>query len=401
MRLGLAGPCNPQALCPLLWPEDAARAPHSDPGVPVEHLARALIDRGHHVIVYTLAPVCPQPMTLTGPGLTLHIGAYRPRHRMRDLFAQERHRLITALRADPPDLLNAHWGYEYALAAQEAAVAPVLISQHDWAPSILFWQPTAYRLGRLVMYLRALRRGNPLTAPSPVLADHLRRWLRQDCTVIPNGIAPEAIAPEARRFPDGPPRLLAVNQGFSRLKNVRALLRAFPLIRATFPGVRLRLLGHGHGPGEAAERWAAARHLTTGVDFIGQAPADQVRQELSDAHTLIHPSRTESFGLVLVEAMAQGTPVIANAAAAGPRWVLQEGACGILCPTGNPHRLAATCIGLLSDPRRWEHLSRTGLETVRQHYAMPEIAAAYERLYRALLSNGTPDIPQGQPQIQR
>lgn len=396
MRVGLVGACNPWRLRDLLVMPEGEDVPVAEPGVPIELLAEALIGAGHQVIIYTLDEGCSAPRRLAGPNLVIRLGPYRSRHRMRDLFAAERASLEQAIRAEPPDVLHAHWGYENALAAFAAQAAPVLVTLHDWAPAILRWQPTAYRLGRLVMYLWVLARAGTLVAPSPYIAGRLRRWFRRDSHLVLAGLPGAHVAPQPRRFPAGPPVLVAANQGFSRFKNVSTLLAAFPAIRAACPGARLRLLGHGHEPEGAAQAWARSHGLTEGVEFVGQVPAAEVARQFATAHLMVHPSREEAFGHVLIEAMAQGVPVVANRDAEAPAWLLGEGAQGVLVPCRDPEPLAAACIALLNDPARWEALSRAGWERVGRDFSVPAMTRGYEALYRRLLAPGQ-GVAQHQP----
>lgn len=397
MIVGLVGPCNPWRLRGHLAPSAEKPVPTAEPGVPVELLADALIGAGHRVIIYTLDEHCLDPVRLSGPNLVIRIGPYRPRHRMRDYFAAERRQLEQAIRAEPPDILHVHWGYEHALAAAAANVAPIVMTLHDWAPAILRWQPTLYRLGRLVMYLHALGVIRFVAAPSPYLAGKLKRWFRRECDVVPPGVPLDHIVSQPRTFPGGAPLLVSANQGFSRFKNVRTLLRAFVVIRAAFPLARLRLLGHGHEPGGAAEHWAAAQGLCGGVVFIGQVPAAEVSRHFAEAHLMVHPSLEEAFGHVLTEAMSAGTPVVAAAEAVAPSWILGQGRNGVLARCRSPGPLAQACIDLLSDPLRWEAVGRAGWEAVTRDFSTLRMTSGYLALYRRCLAQSGQGVTDDQP----
>ncbi|BAE50242.1 glycosyltransferase family 4 protein [Paramagnetospirillum magneticum] len=387
MIVGLAGPCNPRALAHHLHPEDAARSWPCGNGLPVEGLADALIRHGHRVVIYTLDEQCREPLRLSGPSLAIHIGPYRPRHRMRDGFAAERRALVAMMRAEPPEILNAHWSYEHALAAMEADVAPVVVTIHDWAPAVLRSQFTPYRMGRLVMHAVAMAKCSRLVAVSPYVAAKTKAWFRRSCQVIANGIVTEATAPRPRSFPPGPPVLVAANQGFSRFKNISRLLQDFPLVREVFPEARLRLLGYGFEPGGAAEQWAAARELCDGIDFVGQIPAPEVLKEFAAAHMMVHPSLVEACPMVMIEAMGQGTPVVGAAEASASAWMLGQGANGVLAQARRPGSIAQACIALLSDPKTWERTGRAGWDAVRTRFTMDRVVEEYLALYRSVLAS--------------
>ncbi|MGE4218213.1 MAG: glycosyltransferase family 4 protein, partial [Alphaproteobacteria bacterium] len=370
MKIGIASPVDIRQLADLV-----GREPESLPlglgGAPIATLIRAMAAAGHRLSVYTFDFQAVDIRAFHGPALSLYVAPYRPRHRMRDLMRAEREAVAAMVRTDRPDVVNAHWGYEYALGALAAGV-PVVTTLHDWAPAILRTQPTAYRAGRLAMYVGMLakRANHRLTAVSPYIAGRIRRWTGRTCRVTPLGIPDEQIVAAPRRFPDRPPRLLAISQGFVPRKNVESLLRALPAIRAAVPGTTLELLGYGFEAGGPAQRWAVERGLTDGVSFVGQVQHAEVRARLDGSDLLVHPSIEETFGMALVEAMARGVPVIAGRGVGGPVWVLDDGKAGILADVRRPAAISDAVIDLLRTPASWEKLSEAVLRRVRDCYAL-------------------------------
>lgn len=370
MKIGIASPVEIRQLADLLG-ANAEALPAGIGGAPIANLVRAMVTAGHRLSVYTFDVQAKDIQAFHGPALSLYVAPYRPRHRMRDLMRAERKAVAAMVRTDRPDVVNAHWGYEFALGALAAGVR-VVTTLHDWAPAILRTQPTPYRAGRLLMYAGTLakRRNHRITAVSPYVAGRVERWTGRDCRVTPLGIPDEYLIAEPRRFPDRPPRLLAISQGFVPRKNVESLLRALPAVRTAMPGTTLALLGYGFGPGGPAQDWAVRRGLADGVSFIGQVQPDEVRGHLDRSDLLVHPSIEESFGMVLVEAMARAVPVIAGRSVGGPAWILDGGRSGILTDVTQPAAISDAVIDLLRTPVRWEQLSAAGLQRVRDRYAL-------------------------------
>jgi L-malate glycosyltransferase len=269
----------------------------------------------------------------------------------RDIHRHERASLKRAIEDVPVDILHAHWTYEYALAALRfRRRAPVVVSLHDWAPALLRLRPHPYNGLRLGMQAWVLPRASTLTVNSPYLASKLERvGLRAH--LVPNPVPETSFDWSAPPGPDGPPVCLAVNIGFDRLKNVQKLLEAFSHVRRRREDAVLRLVGRPYGPGEAAETWAASRGLDANVDFVGPLAPSEVRRELKSATILVHPSREESFGQVLVEAMAVGTPVVGGARSGAVPWVLADGQAGRLVDVTDAHSLAGGILRALDDPR--------------------------------------------------
>ena len=389
MRIAVAGPTRVSSLADLLH-DDVGRLELADPGwgsPPVTDLVRALVRQGQDVVVTACHPEIRTPLVLEGQGLRVHLGPYRKRRRGRDLLRLEREHVERSLRADRPDVVHAHWTYEYAWGALASGV-PTVVTVRDWGPAILRLQPIPYRVVRLLMQLRVLRWGREFTVTSPYLLHRVRRWARGSTELIPNAVADELFAPEPAPRPGGRKVLLAINKGFDRRKNVTTLLRAFASLRQQTSVAVLRLVGDQYAPGGTAERWAREHGLADGVEFHGEVPNERVPELLRAAYAFVHPSLEESFGRVLVEAMAQGIPVVAGRDAGAVAWVLDEGRAGVLADVTSVASLAATLGDLLQDPARAERIGRAG-HAHAQRFRQSAVLGDYLRIYERLAAVGS------------
>lgn len=384
MRIVVTGPAPVQELAPHLG-LDRADLPVGMPGTPVVALVQHLAAMGHRPVLVTCDRGVSQERRFEGGGIRVRVGPYRARHVARDVFAAERSYLRDAIADEGADVVHAHWTYEYALAALDSDT-PTLVTVRDWAPAILRYHPDPYRVVRLAMQLRTLRRARRLTVTSPYLERRVRWVTGRSPVLVPNAIADEIVDPRPTFGPAGvPPRLVAINNGWSRRKNVATLLRALPDIRRAVPGTELELVGTGYGPGEAAHRWALHHGLGEGVTFRGQLPAADTIAALRRSDLLVHPSREESFGLVLVEAMAQGTAVIGGVRSGAVPWVLHGGAAGRLVDVGDPAAIAACTTALLVDDGQRRALARRGHEHALT-LTMSSVAGGYLRCYEEVAS---------------
>jgi glycosyltransferase involved in cell wall biosynthesis len=195
--------------------------------------------------------------------------------------------------------------------------------------------------------------------------------------VIPNGLEDESFDPVPRCPPRDEPLLVAVSDGFTRWKNVHALL----LAHARLPTGRLELIGWDYEPGGLAEQWARARGLGERVTFAGSMSHSDVLERIRAADVLVHPSLEESFGMVVLEALARGTPVVAGARSGAVPWLLDGGRVGELVDVTDPAALAAGVERLLADGGRWEERSRAGHAHAWEHFRMSQVASAYLEAY--------------------
>ncbi|MFE5937439.1 glycosyltransferase family 4 protein [Streptomyces sp. NPDC056470] len=170
----------------------------------------------------------------------------------------------------------------------------------------------------------------------------------------------------------------------SSWKGVDVLLHAFAALTADLPEARLRLVGGGDA---LPDHTALAERLgiTDRVEFAGALTGETLLTAMREAAVLVLPSLTaaESFGMVLVEAMACGTPVIGSDAGGIP-YVISDGTTGLLVPHNDPAALAAACRRVLRDGDLADRLGAAGRRCAVERYAWPALTDRYLHLFRSL-----------------
>lgn len=387
MILGICGPVDTRPLAQYL---DAGGPgmPAGLGGTPVVALVRAAIEAGRRVIVFSLDPSIAEERIATGPRLKICMGPFRRRHRSRDLFRAERRYLAEAIARERPDTVHTHWTYEFALGALASGV-PAVVTAHDCPLRILRWDRSPYRIVRALMAGIVARRARRLTAVSEAVAEHFRRYFhwRGVLPVIPNAIEPEWFEGVGCP-PPGPGFLFAgVLDGWGTLKNGRALLGAFAMARRSLPGAHLLLFGHGHGPGEEAEAWARRRDLAAGVQFLGHVTSSELRERIRHTGALVHPSREESFSMVVAEAMAGGIPVVAARGSGSVAETLEGGRWALLVDCSSPEALARGMLRLARDPALRTRLADGARAAAARELSLPRVWEAYNHVYAAAEEN--------------
>lgn len=388
MRIALVGPIRIASLLPWLEHDDDPNAtwPAGRGGTAVTQLARSLLQAGYELLIVTLDDGVTSETVLDGPRLRIRLGPLRSRGRARNAFRAERAYLRDALLLETPDVVHAHWTYEYAMGALASGL-PTLVTVRDWAPTVLRLNPDPYRLVRLGMNISVVARARYFTVTSPYMQARLRRWTRRPILVVPNALDDEVFLDEPPTTPPhrtSSPVIGAVNITFGRRKNVTTLLEAFADIRDAKPGALLRLAGQAYGVGGPAHRWAAARGLDSGVEFVGPLLHEQVIAFLRDSDVFVHPALEESFGLVLIEAMSQGVPVVAGRHSGAVPWVLDGGQAGVLTDVRSPARLADDVCRLLDEPERASAIAAAGHRHASEHFRHSATLAQYLRMYEAI-----------------
>lgn len=184
-----------------------------------------------------------------------------------------------------------------------------------------------------------------------------------DYTVIPNGI-------DVARFGDAGVQPLNGHHGerptvlfvgrLEHRKGFTYLLRAWPWVREAVPGARLMVVGAFDKRGKRPYVRYARRRNIHGVRFVGPASESDLPRHYRSADVFCAPSAGfESFGIVLLEGMAAGVPIVASDIP-GYRTVLDDGLQGILVEPRNPHALAKAIVDLLRDPERRARMGGAG-----------------------------------------
>jgi len=357
------------------------------PGGVSEHmrgLAAALRRRGHEVTV--LAPTnasdqaCKAPgyvrmgrtVPVRGNGSIAHIGlspllARRARDVVRASGFDVVHYHEPLLPTLPLLVLHAHPGVNVG-------------TFHASAES-----SAAYRWARpfLARYFSRLHARIAVSAPARELAE---RYFPGDYRIIPNGVDTRRFA--AGRRPHGPFRrpgqltVLSVGR-LDRRKGLEPLLAAFALLRRQRDDVQLVIVGDG--PLRPTCERLVSLHAVPDVTFAGFVDDGVLPGCYAAADVFCAPATgNESFGIVLLEAMASGVPVLASAIPGFSR-IISHDRQGLLVPPGEPRAWAAALDELLDDPTRRRRMARAGVADARRYdwsRVATEVLEVYEEAGR-------------------
>ncbi len=217
--------------------------------------------------------------------------------------------------------------------------------------------------------------------------------------IIPNGIDLEHFSPEVPPLPeyaDGKLNILFVGR-FEKRKGLRYLVRAFARIKAEMPNTRLIIVGPDGGLRDGYERSIRKAGLQD-VVFAGYVSSEMLPRYYRSAHVFCAPNTgQESQGIILLEALASGTPVVASNID-GFATVITHGEEGLLVPPQDDQKLAMALVHVLADAGLRTHLGTQGLLTA-QTYSWKRIAqrllSYYERILDAKAASPAPKPREG------
>jgi phosphatidylinositol alpha-mannosyltransferase len=273
------------------------------------------------------------------------------------------------LRHGDYDVVHVHEpnGAVVSCVATELSRTPIVATYHTYSTTF------ANRLAAEVIGMRRLyNKVHVRIAVSEAARWTARRYCGGRYRVIPNGVHVEA-APTGPKPDSGELRLLFVGRAEER-KGLPVLLRAFEALQGV--GVRARLTVAGATPEEVEPYLLDVR----GVDVLGRVSEEEKWRLLHEADLLCAPSLGgESFGMVLTEAFAAGTPVVASDIA-GYRDVARDGVDGVLVPPGDPAALGEALHDLAIDPERRAAMGLAARERAQRfawENVTKEVVAAY------------------------
>ena len=373
--------------------------------VHVASLAAALVDRGHTVEVYTRRddPELPDRIRL-GDVEVIHVPAGPARVIPKDDLLPYMPGFGSWLgkrwRDDPPDVVHAHfWMSGIAcMVARRRVDVPFALTFHALGIVKRRHQGAAdpsppERLG----FERRL--ACSVDAVIATATDEVRELLAlgapaQALHVVPCGVDPQqfgSVDPATRDdrwWQGGGPRILSLGRLVER-KGVGTLVEAL----AEVPDAELVIAG-GEGADDPEVRrlrdLAVDRGVSGRVRLIGPVGRSDVPALIRSADVVVCVPWYEPFGIVPLEAMACGRPVVASAVGGILDSVVDQ-VTGVHVPPRDPDRLAAVLRELLADPARRQALGRAGAQRVAERYTWPQVAADTEQVYHRLLHNKDKD----------
>ena len=371
--------------------------------VHVESLARALARAGHQVTVFTRRDSADLPTQVrTADGVLVeHLDAGPaepvPKDDLLPLVGELTSALEVRLAERRPDVVHAHFWMSglVALAATRDLGTPVVQTFHALGVTKRRFQgrqdtspPVRIRMER------ALARDvdRVLATSTDEVSELLRIGaVRTRITVVPSGVDVEQFSPDGPVAEKGArPRVLCIGRLVPR-KGFDTVIRAL----AAVPEAELVIAGGPAADGLAGDR-EAARLLRLAdrfgvadrVRLVGAVPRPDLPALLRSADLVVCTPWYEPFGIVPLEAMACGVPVVASAVG-GFLDTVVDGATGTLVPPRRPDRLAAAIRKLLAEPFWREAYGTAGVDRARSRYSWDRIAAGTLAAYEDVLGRGT------------
>ncbi|MEX0774306.1 MAG: glycosyltransferase family 4 protein [Phycisphaeraceae bacterium] len=297
-------------------------------------------------------------------------------------------RIVAFVRQQQSDVMDAHWGAEAAelgVRLKEALGLPLSVTFHGGdiyrpspaLPTIVaaadLLQPVSQFLADLLM--RKRERSDAGVVMPALNIDEKRVRIRW------HGLPAEVVAATPAAQGDDA-QVIATAGRLDPEKGQLALLEAAAPLTGKFPGLRLRIIGGGQLADPLRQR-AAELGIADRMEITGALPWDQVLAKMRSAHVYVQCSHYEGFGMTLLEAAAQGLPLIATRTGAHDE-IIQDGVNGKLYDVGDAAALAAHLRQLLADTNLRRQMGQASLRRVRERFVVDDLMPRTETALRGL-----------------
>ncbi len=180
--------------------------------------------------------------------------------------------------------------------------------------------------------------------------------------------------------------VVSVSNGFGKRKNISTALKAFALVKMQYSNIEYHLIGDDMEPLGPAYQFAKENNILSGIKFIGKLPFNEVIQKIQKASIFLHPSREESFGMAVLEAMVIGTPVIGGRKSGNIPYLLDHSKAGELCNINSPEGIKKSMFKILQNKRYAKKNIKNAHIYAEKKYSENKIISNYLNYYYDIIN---------------
>lgn len=286
-------------------------------------------------------------------------------------------RVSLAVKQFKPDIVHVHGWMEAFCFYQKRILAqyslPMILTVHGLFESS-FYGKSAWNIWRKANVVTTVSHFMRLQIEAEICPT-VSRAVR----LIDNGLpqVPKPLQPLPEDFRIFMAGRLVVDKGFD------VALQAMAVLHQRYPQLRLRLAGIGREM-PTLQALRVELGLEACVDMLGFVSAEEMPNEIDQASIVIVPSVYEPFGLIALEALMRGRPVIASQVGGLPE-IVEEGVTGLLVPASDPRAIVAAVESVLHSPSRLQEMSTNAVRCARERFSIERTTQEYEALYEELL----------------
>jgi glycosyltransferase involved in cell wall biosynthesis len=337
------------------------------------------------VHVITLDQNLRQPQEINYRNVTFHLIPAPRRFKLSTLYYFVARNLADYLRKIKPEVIEAHWTYEYALGALMSGL-PTVVRVHDWMDNEF---KIVKRMGFLVKSLiqkYVLRQSKFVIGDTPYIASLARPYLKGNIYEVPNMVFPEFYQIGTQEIKSN----ILYLGGISQRKNILILLEAVGNLVRRKSNFQLIVAGPA-----SSSSWSYRKRVVSLMRELeergiakngGMLDYQRMFREMADCAFLVHPSREESFGMTVAEAQAAGRPVVAGRSG-GAEYLIMDGETGFLVDPDDLEGFIGKMEFLLDNDEARRRMGQAARCRMQSLLDPDKIFAATAEIYRLAMEN--------------
>lgn len=403
MEICILGPFDPISVKDYLFIENNEKIVSiNSTATSVNTLVAGLIKLKHIVVVLTIDITCNKNKIYSGDCITVYVIGAKSYNPLLNYFPPSfflSRKINKCLHAHDVkfDIIHAHWTYEYALAATKIDNnKPIICSVRDWAPIIysnipfrpfyLYFIKKIFWLQKILVQRKVIKISNIHLISNSIYTKQKIEGLKpaSNIELIYNSINIDDIVLERHNHPNCYTFISICVSVDDLRKNIDTLVRAFNIFNQKYPNSRLIIIGKIHFDRKLYKTWQSL-DLLTNVEFSGLLERREILKLLDDSTCMVHPSLEETFGNVLLEAMARRVPVIGGEDSGAIPYVLKNGECGCLCDINNPVEVCNSMFKIIEHENYTINIINNATEILLKEYSSQVVAKKHLELYNKLL----------------
>lgn len=294
------------------------------------------------------------------------------------LYLFQLNRLRKAIKLFQPHLIHAHYASSYGLLAALSAKQNFILSA--WGSDV-FEFPKKSRLHRSLLKF-VFSKAKVLLSTSKVMAEEMKNYTSTEIAITPFGVDTGKFVP-LNAIKENKPFVVGTVKSLEDVYGIDILIRAFAIFHIKFPESTCHVYGHGSKLEEYQELVNSLK-LGDYVQFKGQISHDEVPQVLNSMDVFCAFSRSESFGVAVLEASSCGLPVIVSNIG-GLREVVEHEHTGFLVDVNNLNEISDKMVYFARDNAAKIKMGKAGRAWVEEHYSWDKSLLLMKSIYASFL----------------
>jgi glycosyltransferase involved in cell wall biosynthesis len=282
-----------------------------------------------------------------------------------------------------PDIVHAHYASSYGLLGRALNFHPFIISV--WGSDVFDFPQRSFFLKKILEY--NLSGADKILSTSQVMRDELKKYTDKKVEVTPFGIDINMFKPICKTYVSDKPIVIGTVKSLEEIYGIQYLIKAFKIIKDKYPDNNIKLLIIGEGSYETELKNLCSKlEVENDVEFTGKKEYEKLEEYYNKLDIAVFLSKSESFGVAVLEASACEKPVVVSNVGGLPE-VVEDNVTGFIVEKENPDDAAASMEKLIFNENLRKEMGSNGRKRVEQFYNWNNNVDQMIKIYENILKD--------------